>query len=58
MNPIVSTYASSVEDFMIMNPSRFCGSNVGEDPQEFVDDFYKVIYFMGVTLVEKIIIVC
>lgn len=36
-----------------MNLTIFCSFNVEEDLQEFVDDVYKVIVIMGVTLVEK-----
>ena len=31
----------------------FFGSKVGDDPQEFVEEFYKVLVIMGVTSVEK-----
>ena len=32
-----------------MNPPIFLGSQVGEDPQEFVDEVYKIVHAMGVT---------
>ncbi|KAK4731665.1 hypothetical protein R3W88_024653 [Solanum pinnatisectum] len=38
VNPIVSTMASTLRDFMRMNPSMFLGSKVGEDPQELLDE--------------------
>uniref|UniRef100_M1DBW5 Retrotransposon gag protein n=1 Tax=Solanum tuberosum TaxID=4113 RepID=M1DBW5_SOLTU len=36
-----------------MNPPVFVGSKVGEDPQEFVEEVYKIVDAMGVTSVEK-----
>jgi len=38
---------------MRMNPPEFYVSKVKEDPQEFVDEVYKVPAIMRVTLVEK-----
>ncbi|KAH0661387.1 hypothetical protein KY284_026318 [Solanum tuberosum] len=37
-----------------MNPSEFHGSKVEKDPQEFIDEVYKVLMIMGVTPVEKV----
>ncbi|WMV50725.1 hypothetical protein MTR67_044110 [Solanum verrucosum] len=45
--------ASRVRDFMRMNPPKFNGSKVEENPQEFIDKLYKILDIMGVTLVEK-----
>ncbi|XP_049410628.1 uncharacterized protein LOC125873823 [Solanum stenotomum] len=45
--------ASRLRDFARLNPHKFLGSNVGEDPQEFVEDVYKIIDAMVVTSVEK-----
>ena len=36
-----------------MNPPTFYGSKVDEDPQEFVDEVYKVLYIIGVTSSDK-----
>uniref|UniRef100_M1DBT1 Gag-pol polyprotein n=1 Tax=Solanum tuberosum TaxID=4113 RepID=M1DBT1_SOLTU len=36
-----------------MNPPEFHGSKVEEDPQEFINDVYKVLIIMGVTPLEK-----
>ncbi|KAH0736064.1 hypothetical protein KY285_011771 [Solanum tuberosum] len=36
-----------------MNPMDFHGSKIEEDPQEFIDEVYKVLMIMGVTSVEK-----
>ena len=36
-----------------MNPPKFHGSEVEEDPQEFIDEIYKVLMIIKVTLVKK-----
>ncbi|WMV50375.1 hypothetical protein MTR67_043760 [Solanum verrucosum] len=36
-----------------MNPPEFRGSKVEEDPQRFIDEVYKVLANMGVSLEEK-----
>ncbi|XP_049378133.1 uncharacterized protein LOC125842894 [Solanum stenotomum] len=36
-----------------MNPSKFYGSKIEEDPQEFINEVYKILATVGVTLVEK-----
>ena len=36
-----------------MNPPTFYGSKVDEDPQEFIDEVYKILYAMGVSSSEK-----
>ncbi|WMV19434.1 hypothetical protein MTR67_012819, partial [Solanum verrucosum] len=41
------------KNFTIISPSVFHGSKVEEDPQEFIDEVYKVLMIMGVTPVEK-----
>ena len=46
----VTTMASNLRDFTRMNPPTFYGSKVDEDPQEFLDEVYEVLYSMGVTL--------
>ena len=45
---------SRLRDFVRMNPLIFLFSNVGEDPQEFLDGVYKVLSAMGVTSREKV----
>ena len=37
-----------------MNPPTFDGSKVEEDPQEFIDETYKILYSMGLTTSEKV----
>ncbi|WMV38060.1 hypothetical protein MTR67_031445 [Solanum verrucosum] len=37
-----------------MNTPKFCGSEIEEDPQELIDEVYKVLAIMGVTSVEKV----
>ena len=47
----VTTPASRIQDFTRMNPPVFYGSEVEEDPQEFIDQVLKVVTIMGVTSV-------
>ena len=48
-----STPASRVRDFTRMNPPKFHGSQVDEDPQAFVDEVARVVTIMGVTSEER-----
>jgi len=41
--------ASRLGDFTRMNPSTFFGSKVDEDPQNFIDEVFKIVDAMGVT---------
>ena len=36
-----------------MNPPNFYWSEVNEDPQDFIDKVYKILYAMGLTSNEK-----
>ncbi|KAK4731588.1 hypothetical protein R3W88_024576 [Solanum pinnatisectum] len=45
---------SRLREFVRMNPPMFLGSKVEEDPQDFLDEVYKVVNAMGVTSIEKV----
>ena len=48
-----STMTTRLRDFVRMNHPIFLGSKVGEDPQEFLHEVYKIVHAMGVTSREK-----
>ena len=37
-----------------MNPFTFYGSKIEEDPHEFIDEIYKILFSMGLTTSEKV----
>lgn len=39
-----------------MNPTMFCGSKVNEDPWDFIDEVYKILYAMEFSLNEKAVL--
>ncbi|XP_069148088.1 uncharacterized protein [Solanum lycopersicum] len=43
-----------LRDFSRMNPPTFYGSKVDEEPQEFIDEVYKILHAMGVSSSEKV----
>ena len=45
--------ATRVREFLRMNPLEFYGSKVGEDPNGFIDEVFKVLVIMGVTTGEN-----
>ena len=50
----ITTMASCLRDFSRINPPNFYGSKVDENPQEFIDEVYKILYAMGVSSSEKV----
>lgn len=42
-----------MRDFTLINPPEFYGSKVNEDPQDFLDEMFKIVKIMGVTSVER-----
>ena len=48
-----STMNSRLGYFVRINPPIFLGSKAGEDPQEFLDDVYKMLSGMEMTPTEK-----
>lgn len=50
MNPIVSTTPTRVREYTRMNPLKFHGSKVEDDPQEFIVEVYKVLMIIRVYL--------
>lgn len=45
--------ASCLRDFTRMSPHTLFGSKVNEDPKDFLDEVYKILYSMGVSSNEK-----
>ena len=44
---------SRLRDFIRMNPPTFYGSKVKEDPQEFIDEVYKIILGIWLSTSDK-----
>lgn len=49
-----NTQGSRLRDFININPYIFLGSRVGDDSQDFLDEVYKIVHYMGVTYREKV----
>ena len=49
-----TTINSRLRDPVTMNTPIFLGLKVGEDPQEFIDEVYKIVPTMGATSREKV----
>ena len=47
-NQNANTMASCLRDFNMMNPAMFFRSKVTEDPQDILDEVYKIMYAIGV----------
>ena len=45
--------ATHLRDFTEMNPPMFFGSIFDEDPQDFLDEEYKILFTLGVSTIEK-----
>lgn len=48
----VTSETTRVGQFMRMNPPKFSGTKVEEDPQEFIDEMEKIFRVMHVDQVE------
>ena len=48
-----NTMASRLRDFTRMYQPMFYGSRSDEEPQDFLNEVYKILYAMGVALIEK-----
>ena len=53
INDLENTLATMLRDFLRMNPPTFLRSKVGDDPQAFLDDVYKIVHAIWVTSREK-----
>ena len=54
MTQHASTMASRLTDFTRMNLPMFIVSKADKDPQDFLDEVYKILFSMGVTMNEKV----
>ncbi|XP_069150760.1 uncharacterized protein [Solanum lycopersicum] len=45
--------ASRLRDFIRMSPPMFFGSRSDEEPSDFLDEVYNILYAMGMTSIEK-----
>ena len=43
-----------LREFSQINPPTFYWSNIDEDPAEFINDIYMILYAMGVSSSEKV----
>ena len=52
-NKHASTMAIHLRYFTRMNPPMFFGLKFDDDPQDFLDEVYKILFAMGVSTTEK-----
>ena len=52
-NPIGGMDASRLKEFLRMNPLEFHGYKVEKDPNEFIEEVYKVLAIIGVSSIDK-----
>ena len=53
-NPPVRSMPERLRDFTRMNPQIFTAAKTLEDPQEFIDELYKILVSMGAIDIEKV----
>ena len=46
--------ASPLRDFTRINPHTFDGYKVEEEPYEFIDEIYQILYAMGLSTCERL----
>lgn len=54
VNQNASTMVSRLRDFNMMYPTIFFGSMIYEEPKEFFDEVYKILFCIGVSSNEKV----
>ena len=52
-NVVETSMTSRFIDFVRMNHPMFLGSEMGDDPQEFIDEVYNIVHAIRVTSREK-----
>lgn len=45
--------ASHLREFIWISPTMFFGSRLDEDPKDFLDEVYKILYAIGVPSIKK-----
>ena len=53
MKPISLHHGLPFEVFYKDESTTFCRSKVEKDPQELIDEVYKILYYLGFTIREK-----
>lgn len=52
-NPNENLIYVRVWDFTHMKPLEFHGLRMDEDPKDFIDEVQKIVWVMGITLIES-----